>query len=81
MQQKLADQVTEWISNCETFDRWIDSESNRLEDLLKLPTEEVTLDKVLVEEQAIRVRPSYRFVFFRVRKCFFLMRTIIYVGL
>ena len=55
MQQSLADQVADWISKCETFDRWIDGEMNQLDELLKFSDEEATLDKVLEEEQAIKV--------------------------
>lgn len=55
MQQQQLDQVTNWVSKCDTFDVWIDSESNQLEKRLSFPEEEATLDKVLEEEQAIRV--------------------------
>ena len=54
MQQSLADQVADWISKSETFDRWIDGELNQLEELLKFSNEEATLDRVLEEEQAIK---------------------------
>ena len=56
MQQQQLDQVTNWISKCETFDRWIDGESEQLKELLTFSEEDASLDKVLEEEQAIRVR-------------------------
>ena len=56
MQQLQADQVAKWINKCETLDRWIDSETKELESLLTFPEEEATLDKVIEEEQGIRVR-------------------------
>ena len=56
MQQQQADQVSKWINKCETFDRWIDSETKELETLLTFPDDEAILDKVIEEELAIRVR-------------------------
>ena len=55
MQQQQIDQVNNWISKCETFDRWIDGESAQLKALLTSTDSAETLDKVLEEDQAIRV--------------------------
>ena len=50
--------MEDWISKCETFDGWIDSQRKQLEELLTLD-EETTLDKVLEEELAIKVRGDH----------------------
>ena len=51
--------MEDWISKSETFDGWIDSQRKQLEELLTSPEEETTLDKVLEEEIAIKVRENH----------------------
>ena len=55
MQHQQHEQVTTWLSKCETFDRWIDSELKDLDSFLQFGDEEPSLEKVLSEEQGIRV--------------------------
>ncbi|XP_065057845.1 utrophin-like isoform X2 [Rhopilema esculentum] len=54
MQQQQHEQVTTWLSKCETFDLWIDSELKDLDSYLQFGDEEPPLEKVLSEEQGIR---------------------------
>ncbi len=55
LQNELQEKLNSWINKAEVFYQWIESEVKEAEILFSQPEDYYTIEKILEEEQAVKV--------------------------